>query len=146
MLNFKILNIGLQALTGNEFKAYYYIANSMGKVNRWKRLNHGYIAEAIGVSTKTAERITNSLNDKGFIQKDTKYSKKDGKRHTAFILNLDIDDLEMEEFVDIDVPKTTKVATPMSYIKSIQKNEKTYNKAIKQKEDIELFEQEMLNA
>ena len=59
---------------------------------------------------------------------------------------LDIDDLEMEEFVDIDVPKTTKVATPMSYIKSIQKNEKTYNKAIKQKEVIELFEQEMLNA
>lgn len=158
MIKLEILNLGLRLLEGNEFKAYYYIANSMGRINRWKRLNHSVLAEAIGVSSKTAQRLTSSLHDKGFIRKETKYSKLDGKRHTAFLLNLDVDDIKVEEFEDIDVPindksddtgdvKIIKLRTPVSQLKECKKQKEIKNIQISKKaKDIELFEQEMLNS
>lgn len=147
MVKYEILNRGLLGLTDAEFKAYYYIANAMGKTNKWKRLNHTIIGESIGKSSRQVLRITDALHKKGYIYKDTKYSKLDGKSYSVFKLNFDICDAIDDEFEDTDgqendqTSDTGVIHEKTKKIKEL-KNIKN-NKSIK--EDKQLFEEEMLS-
>lgn len=90
MINLKLLNKGLGGvLKPNEFMMLFIIANTISwrKENRTKIYNE-FLADKMNISSKQVERITNSLVEKGFINKELIQESKT-KKSLYYSLNLD---------------------------------------------------------
>lgn len=107
MINLKLLTKGLKGvLTPSEFITLYVIETALGKNNEWKKLYYDMMADLTNLSTKQVKRNVDSLIEKGFICRQTRFESSK-KRVCLYCLNLDKNVSKNTSKVDKNVSKNS---------------------------------------
>lgn len=117
MLNLNVMNEGLNGvLTPSEFMTLYVINNGIDGNNNWKRIYLEMLEDLTGISTRQLKRIIISLEEKGFIEKNTKQITKT-KRVSEYRINEDKLNNKSNTLMDKKDTKLEENLSQMSHLK-----------------------------
>lgn len=102
MFNFQLANKAFYILNGEEFKLFYFILNNASLHNsNCAEIHNGALIEALNCSERKIQRLTKSLENKGFVLKITQGTSENKKANRYQIAKLeDIQELYSLEVCD----------------------------------------------
>lgn len=138
MFNFKLANKAFYKLNGEEFKLFYFILNNASLHNsNFVELHNGALIETLNCSERKIQRLTKSLENKGFVLKITQGTSENKKANRYQIAKLeDIENLHSLEVCDKSDDKSDDKFVTLKKNKENNIKNTVYNNRIDQENQI----------